>query len=82
MTVKIDGVIDQKRSTGDLLEVDKISRKKQFVSLFCTAYGTTYLFQQYFKNGLITYFLEKPIEPYRFKELLKSAVNKIKILQK
>ena len=55
------------------------SKGYQYVSIFCTAYGTLHLFHKEFAQGLFVDFLEKPFEIENLKNVVQNAVKKLRI---
>lgn len=53
-----------------LEEISKVYKDRNFVSIFCTAYGTIYLFKEELIRGLFTLFLEKPFGKDALKEII------------
>jgi len=61
----------------ELLEAaNELHKNKRYVSILCTAYGTTYLFEHEQENGLFQLFLEKPFT----RETLHKAITEAVIL--
>jgi DNA-binding NtrC family response regulator len=56
-----------------LKEIKKEYKNKLYVSIFCTAYGTIYLFKKELIRGLFTFFLEKPFKIDGVKKIVKKA---------
>ena len=52
-------------------------KKYNYVSIFCTAYGTLHLFKDSFVAGVFDFFLEKPFEDNDFKNVFNIAVEKL-----
>ncbi|MBN2533616.1 MAG: response regulator [Spirochaetales bacterium] len=57
-----------------LKEIRKNYKKKLYVSILSTAYGTIYLFKEELIHGLFTFFIEKPFEIDVVKKVLQKAV--------
>jgi DNA-binding NtrC family response regulator len=60
-----------------LKRINKIYRKdkkKKYVSVFCTAYGTIHLFKEEVVNGLFSFFVEKPFTADALKEVINKAI--------
>lgn len=57
-----------------LKKIKETYKKGQFVSIFCTAYGTIHLFKEELVKGLFTYFVEKPFTTEALKEVVNKAI--------
>ena len=64
----------------ELLEVvQELYENRCYVSILCTAHGTTYLFESELQDGLFQFFLEKPFT----RETLQKAITKaVTLLEK
>jgi CheY-like chemotaxis protein len=63
----------------EFLEVVKDEYKnKRCVSILCTAYGTTYLFESDQEEGLFQFFLEKPFTPESIQKVMTQAFDLLK----
>ena len=50
---------------------------ENYISIFCIDSGTIHLFKDELCDGLFSYFIEKPIDIYDFKEILKKSILKL-----
>ncbi|MBN2532919.1 MAG: response regulator [Spirochaetales bacterium] len=57
-----------------LEEIKEEYDNSEYVSIFCTAYGTIHLFKEEICKGLFSFFIEKPFEIEVFKEILRKAI--------
>jgi DNA-binding NtrC family response regulator len=57
-----------------LKEIKEVYADRKYVSIFCTASGTLYLFEEERSMGLFDFFLEKPFQADKFKKVLQKAV--------
>lgn len=57
-----------------LEEIKEEYDNNEYVSIFCTAYGTIHLFKEEICKGLFSFFIEKPFEIDVFKEILRKAI--------
>lgn len=57
-------------------------KKRKYVGIFCTAYGTIHLFKTELIDGLFDYFIEKPFDADNFKKVFKQALVKMEKLKK
>ena len=64
-----------------LEEIQELYEDSQYVSIFCTAYGTIHLFKDELCNGLFSYFIEKPFEVDILKEIMKKSILKLGIMR-
>jgi CheY-like chemotaxis protein len=61
-----------------LEEAQKIYKEKPYVGILCTAYGTTYLFEDEKEEGLFQFFLEKPFTTETLMKVVTRAVAHVK----
>lgn len=63
----------------EFLEVVKDEYKnKRYVSIFCTAHGTTYLFEDAQETGLFQFYLEKPFTTESIQKVMAQAFDLLK----
>ena len=63
----------------ELLEqIKETNKNKEYISIFCTAYGTIHLFKEEMVQGLFTFFIEKPFEITNLKEVVNKAIIKLR----
>jgi CheY-like chemotaxis protein len=63
----------------EFLEVVKDEYKnKRYVGIFCTAHGTTYLFENEQQTGLFQFYLEKPFTTESIQKVMTQAFNLLK----
>ena len=58
-----------------LEEIKEVCADRKYVSIFCTAYGTIYLFEEERSRGLFDLFIEKPFVMDKFKKALQKAMT-------
>lgn len=71
---KIDGI-------QLLEEIKRVYNDRPYISILCTAYGTTYLFKSELVRGLFAFFLEKPFEINSLKQVVIKAVTLLEKIQ-
>jgi len=60
-----------------LEEIKEVYADRKYVSIFCTAYGTMYLFKEEQCGGLFDFFVEKPFESETLKNTLQKAIDRL-----
>jgi DNA-binding NtrC family response regulator len=61
-----------------LEEIKHKYRKKPYIGIFCTAYGTIHLFKEEMMEELFSFYLEKPYEDEDLHYVLDQAVIRLK----
>lgn len=63
----------------ELLEdIKKVYQNYYYISILCTACGTTYLFNEEKTQNLFSYFIEKPFNVNRLKKVMEKSIALIK----
>ena len=70
----IDYIMPDMDGLNLLKKIQSFCKKEKYICIFCTAVGTSYMFQEEKKAGLFTYILEKPYDISQFTELIKKVV--------
>ena len=64
-----------------LEEIQEEYENTNYVSIFCTPYGTIHLFKEELYNGLFSYYIEKPFETDILKQIMKKSIIKLGIMR-
>ena len=72
--VIIDYQMPQVNGIELLEEIQRVYSGKQYIGIFCTAYGTIHLFKSELVKGLFQFYIEKPFEIDVFKQTVARAI--------